>query len=82
MVNWEDEVRRVAGRTAGVRKRTLVEQDHVGPAEAGEVPDQTVADNASADDDDFGRGGEVTHVNLRKKEGMKAGDPPTSSYEK
>ena len=61
VVDREDEVRGVAGRTARVGQRALVEQDHVGPAEAGQVADQTVADDAGADDDDLGRGREVAH---------------------
>ena len=55
VVDREDEVRGVAGRAAGVGQWALVEQDDVGPAQTGQVADQTVADDAGADDDDLGR---------------------------
>jgi len=54
VVHREDEVRCVTGRAARVGQRTLVEQDHVGPAQACQVADEAVADDAGADDDDFG----------------------------
>ena len=50
VVDREDEVRRVAGGAAGVGQRALVEQDQVGPAQAGQVADHAVADDAGADD--------------------------------
>ena len=37
-----------------VLQGALVEQHHVGPAEAAEVADEAVADDAGADDDDLG----------------------------
>ena len=43
---------RVAGRAAGVGERPLVDEHEVAPAELGEVRDQTVADDAGADDGD------------------------------
>ena len=61
VINWEDEVRGVTGRATGVRERTLVDEDHVLPSEAGKVADNTVADDASANDDDIGAGGEIAH---------------------
>ena len=54
VVGREDEVRGVAGRAARVGQRALVEQHDVGPAEAGEVADQAVADDAGADDHALG----------------------------
>ena len=59
VVDGEDEVRRMPRRAAWVGQRALVDQHHVGPAEPGEVADQTVADDAGADDDDLGVGGEL-----------------------
>ena len=56
VVDGEDEVRRVAGGAAGVGQRALVDLDDVAPAEAGQVVDQAVADDAGADDD-HARGG-------------------------
>jgi hypothetical protein len=62
---------RVAGAAAGVGQRALVEQDHVGPAESAEVPDEAVTDDAGADDDDLccrrhgvGNGGALAHCCL------------------
>ena len=51
VVDREDEVRRVAGRAAGVRERPLVDQHDVAPAELGEVVGEAVADDAGADHD-------------------------------
>ena len=57
VVGREDEVRGVAGGAAGVGQRALVDLHHVGPAEAAEVADQAVADDAGADDHALGLGG-------------------------
>jgi hypothetical protein len=54
VIRGEDEVRRVAGAATGVGQRALVDLHHVGPAEAAEVADEAVADDAGADDDDLG----------------------------
>ena len=62
VVDREDEVRRMAGRAARVGQRALVQQDEVGPAEAGQMAHQAVADDAGADDDDLGGSREVAHV--------------------
>src|SRR4029077_8976807 len=51
VVDGEDEVRRVAGRAAGVREGALVDL-HDLPAELGQPAPQAVADDAAADDDD------------------------------
>ena len=64
VIHGEDEVRGVPRGAARVGERALVEQDHVGPAEAGQVPHQTVADDAGADDHDLGGCGEVGHCGL------------------
>ena len=53
MVDREDEVRRVAGRAAGVRERPLVDLHEVGPAELGQPAGEAVADDPSADHDDL-----------------------------
>ncbi len=53
VVDREDEVGRVAGRAARVRKRPLVELDEIGDAELGEPAGEAVADDAAADDDDL-----------------------------
>ena len=55
VIRGEDEVGGVAGAATGVGQRALVDLHHVGPAQAGQVTDQTVADDAGADDDDLGR---------------------------
>jgi hypothetical protein len=57
----------MAGRSTGVWERALVDENHVGPAEAGEVAHEAVADDAGANDDDLGGGGEflVTHGGTR-----------------
>jgi hypothetical protein len=60
VVDREDEVRGVARRSAGVRQRALVDQDHVLPAEVREVAEHAVADDAGADHDALGLGGEGT----------------------
>jgi len=52
VVDREDEVRGLAGGPAGVGQRTLVQEHDVAPAEAGQVVDEAVADDAGADDDD------------------------------
>ena len=62
VVDREDEVRRMAGRATRVGQRALVQQDEVGPAEAGQMAHQAVADDAGADDDDLGGSREVAHV--------------------
>ena len=49
VVDREDEVRRVTGGAAGIGQRALVDLDDVPPAEAGEVVDEAVADDARAD---------------------------------
>ncbi len=54
VVDREDEVRGVTGRTAGVRQRPLVDQHKVAPAERGEVVGQAVADDSGADDHRLG----------------------------
>ena len=62
VVDGEDEVRRVAGRAAGVRQRALVDLHDVAPAELGEVADEGVADDAGPDHDDArgARGGRLS----------------------
>ena len=62
VVDGEDEVRRVSGRAAGVRQRALVEQHDVGPAQPREVVGEAVADDAAADDDGAGSGGQAALV--------------------
>ena len=69
VIDGEDEVRRVPCRSTWVRQWALVDQDHVGPAESGQMADEAVADDAGADDDNFGGGGEVTHVFSPGEEG-------------
>src|SRR5699024_12202129 len=64
MVDGEDEVRRVAGRAAGIRQRALVDLDDVLPAELGEMVDEAVADDAGTDNDDAGLGGDGSHGRL------------------
>src|SRR5207237_6915290 len=54
VVDREDEVRRMAGRAAGVRQRPLLEQDDVAPALLRQVVDDAVADDPGADNDDAG----------------------------
>jgi hypothetical protein len=61
VVDREDEVGGVARGTTGVRERALVQEDEVGPAEAGEVADEAVAHDAGSDHDDLGAFGEITH---------------------
>ena len=56
VVDREDEVRRVAGRAAGVGQRALVDLHDVGPAEPRQVVGEAVADDAAADDDGSGLG--------------------------
>ena len=56
VVRGEDEVRRVAGGAAGVRKRALVDEDEVVPAPLREVLDEAVADDPGPDDGDARRG--------------------------
>ena len=53
VIRGEDEVGRVARRSARVRQRTLVDQHEVGPAEFGQVTDDAVADDSGADDGDL-----------------------------
>jgi hypothetical protein len=52
MVDREDEVRRVAGRSARVGQRSLVDQRDRGLAELGQVIRQRVSDDACSDNDD------------------------------
>ena len=61
VVHREDEVGGVTGGTTGVGQGALVQQDHVGPAETGEVADKAIADDACSDHDDIGASREVTH---------------------
>jgi hypothetical protein len=49
VVGREDEVRRVACGAPRVRQRALVDLDEIGPAEAGEMPHQAVADDPGTD---------------------------------
>ncbi len=51
VVDREDEVRRVSGRPAGVRQRSLVDHRQVRHPEAGEVVRQAVADDPGPDHD-------------------------------
>ena len=62
VVGQEDEVGGVTGRAARVGQRALVDLDDVGPAQLGQVVDQAVADDAGADDDDLGGGGDGGHA--------------------
>ena len=62
VIGREDEVRGVAGGTTGVGQRSLVDHDHVGPAETAEVTGEAVADDAGTDDDDLGGGRDFAHV--------------------
>ena len=62
VVDREDEVRRVSGRAAGVRQRPLVEEHDVGPAQPREVVGEAVADDAAADDDGAGSGGQAALI--------------------
>ena len=57
MIGGEDEVGRVAGRSAGVGKRALFDQDQVVPAESSQMLDQAIADDAGSDDGDLALGG-------------------------
>ena len=61
VVDRKDEVRRMPGGAAGVRQRSLVEQDDVRPAQADEVVGEAVADDAAADDDRSGGGRDRGH---------------------
>src|SRR5579871_2245558 len=61
MVGKEDEVRGMSGGSTRVRHAALVEQDDVLPAEARQVKDHAVADDAGADDDDAGLRGQAAH---------------------
>ena len=56
VIGREDEVGRVARGPAGVGKRAHLDQHQVVPAEPRQVLDQAVADDAGADDGDFGSG--------------------------
>ncbi len=51
----------MAGRSARVRERALVDEDDVLPAQPGQVADQTAAHDAGADDDDVGLLRKFTH---------------------
>ena len=46
----------------GLGSGALVDLDDVGPAELGQVVDEAVADDAGADDDDLGGGGDGGHA--------------------
>ena len=62
VVGGEDEVGSVTRRSAGVGQWTLVDQHHVGPSQFREMTNQTVADDACADDDALGATWELAHV--------------------
>ena len=64
VVGREDEVRGVTCRAAGVGQRALVEEDHVGPAQCGEMPHEAVSDDAGADHDTGGLRRYFVHVLL------------------
>ncbi len=61
VIDREDEVGGVTGGTAGVGQRALVDEDHVGPTEIGQVADHTIADDAGSDHDDLGAARKVAH---------------------
>jgi len=50
-----------AGRSSRIGQRALFQQDQVGPAEAGQMADETVTDNAGTDHDDIGTSRKITH---------------------
>jgi len=50
VIDGEDEVGGVAGRSAGIGERALVDEHQVVPTELRQVLDQAVADDAGADD--------------------------------
>src|SRR5699024_3291713 len=61
VVDREDKVRGVSGRTAGIGQRTFVEQHDVSPAAISEMVDDGVTDDSCADDDDVGSFWQAVH---------------------
>ena len=66
MVGGEDEVGGVTCRTTWVGERTLVDLDHVGPAQLGEVTDEAVAYDSGTDYDALCTGWKLTHLETPK----------------
>ena len=62
VIDREDEVGGVAGRTAGIRQRSLVDLDDVAPAELGEMAHDRVTDDPRSDHHHAGTGRHITHV--------------------
>ncbi len=60
-VGLEDDPRRVRGGAAGGEQRALIDHEHVGLAEVGEVIGGRDADDAGADDHGLGARGQISH---------------------
>ena len=61
VLHGEGEARGVAGGSAGIGQRALVDLDDVAPAQPGQVPHQCVAGDAGSDDDDACLGRHTGH---------------------
>src|SRR5216684_893978 len=78
VVDQVDEVRGVARGSTGVRKRTLVDEDDVPPAQPAQVLGPAVADDAAPDHDSPGVGGQVAHrssLSIVSRAGRARGPP-------
>ena len=95
VIDQEDEVRGVAGGTARVGERPLVEQHDVLPSVQGQLVGDAVPNDAGADDDDVRFRRQITHLNgslpdpgphddaprLRLSRRCRASAPPTGHRE-
>ena len=70
VIDEEDEVRSVAGGSAGVGQRALVDLHDVAPSQARQVIGHGVAHDASADDDALGLARQIAHCFLFRGGGV------------